>query len=213
MPNNTDCQRTDKLKHGLGDDVFLTMGHKKYKASMAYARALFNFAVDFKLLGPISQGFGEFICIWQESPLMRRFIQCHAIDRYTRKARINGLFKDRIHQGLLCFIGKLVDNNHTDLLPGIYSMFSSMTDEVGNRRRVRVVSAFSLNLSQKERLRETLKNYLKLEVAISNEVDPGILGGFVCYTDSIKIDMSLKKDLNKLRSRVLTMPCAEGQEK
>ena len=92
-------------------------------------------------------------------------------------------------------------------------MFSSMTDEVSHKRRVRVISAFPLNPVQKERLRETLKDYLKLEVTIGNEVDPGILGGFVCYTDSIKIDMSLKKDLNKLRSRVLTMPCGGGQKR
>lgn len=207
MPNNTDCQTSVKTEHGLGDDVFLTMGHKKYKASMAYAKALFNFAVDFKLLDPISKGFEEFICVWQRSPLMRRFIQCHAIDRNTRKARINSLFKDRLHKGLLCFLGKLVDNSHTELIPGIYSMFSDMADEAFNKRRVRVVSAFPLNAFQKGRLQKTLEDYLKLAVTISNEIDPRILGGFVCYTDSIKIDMSLKRDLEKLKGRVLTIPC------
>ena len=80
---------SDKIEtiqyHRIGDDVLLSMKNKKYKASMAYARGLFHFAVQFNLLGPISQSFDTFISMWQKLPIMRRFIQCHAIDRYTKK--------------------------------------------------------------------------------------------------------------------------------
>lgn len=193
--------------HRVGDDVQLRMGHKKYMASVAYARGLFRPAIQFNLLDPISQSFDEFIIMWQNLPIMRRFIQCRAIDRYTRKERIRHLLGDQVHRMFLHFIEKLIDNNHSDLLTGIYYKFCQMMDEVSHKQKLRVISAFPMNRSQLMRLHETMEDSLKLKVSIKNEIDPEILGGFVCYTDSIKIDKSLKKDLDKLKSRILSVPC------
>ena len=191
--------------HKIGDDVLLSMQHKKYKASVAYAKGLFHFATQLNLLGPISQSFDIFIKMWQKLSVMRRFIQCHAVDRYTRKERIRFLFEDRISKAFLYFIEKLIDNDHTDLLTGIYHVFCQMKDDLWKEQKIRVISAFPMNRTQLIQLRETLQDNLKLKVIIKNEVDPEILGGFICYTASIKIDMSLKKDLNKLKSKILSV--------
>ena len=196
--------------HKIRDDVFLIMKHKKYKASIAYARGLFYFATQSNLLGPIRQSFDRFINLWQKLPIMRRFTQCHAINRYTRKERIRYLFKDQVHKAFLYFIEKLIDNNHTDLLTGIYHIFCQMMDDMDQKQKLRVISAFPMKRSQLERLQETMEDILKLKVRIKNEIDPEILGGFVCYTDSIRIDMSLKKDLNKLKSQILSLTLCAG---
>ena len=198
--------------HGVGDDVILKMGHKKYMISMAYAKGLFHFGINFNLLGPIRRSFDEFIIIWQEFPIVKRFIQCHAIDRITRKERISHFFRDRFHRVFIYFIEKLIDNNHIDLIAGIYNIFCQKMDELGHKHRVRVISAFPMNQSQLERLRGTMDDLLKSKVLIENEVCPEILGGFVCYTDSIKIDMSLRKDLNRLRYKILSMPNFEDKK-
>jgi ATP synthase F1 delta subunit len=207
MSNKTDPCTTDDIQNELEHDVLLNMGHKKYKASMAYARALFQFARETDLLGSMNEGLGNFISVWQEVPVLRQFIQCHAIDRNTRKERIRHFFGNHVHKVVLCFIQKVIDYNHTELLPGIYYALCQMTDEVNNRRKIRVLSAFPLNNLQMKGLQEALEKSLKIDVTLNNEVDPEVLGGFVCYTDSIKIDMSLKKDFEKLRSRILSNPC------
>ena len=139
-------------------------------------------------------------------------MRCHAIDRNTRKERIRYFFENYIHKVVLCFIEKVIDNNHTDILPGIYYAFCQMVDDVNDRRRIRVLSAFPLNSFQKKQLQAALEKSLKMEVILNNEVDPEVLGGFVCYTDSIKIDMSLKKDFEKLKSQILSTPC-KGDKK
>jgi len=198
--------------HRIGDDVLLGMKHKEYKTSIAYAKGLFYFSVQFNLLMPIRHSFDIFISIWQNLPLMRRFIQCHAIDRYTRKDRIRQLFRDQAHRAFLYFIEKLIDNNHTDLLTGIYDTFCQMVDEKNQKRKVRVISAFPMNRSQLIRIQETMEDILKLKVIIRNEVDLVILGGFVCYTDSVRIDMSLKRDLDKLRYQILSVPCLDNKK-
>lgn len=192
--------------HRIGDDILLSMKHKKYMDSIAYARGLFYFAAQSNLLGPIRQSFDRFINMWQKLPIMRRFIQCHAINRYTRKERIRYLFKDQAHKVFLYFIEKMIDNNHTDLLTGIYYVFCQMIDDMNQKQKIRVISAFPMKRFQLERLQEIMENILKLKVSIKNEIDPEILGGFICYTDSIRIDMSIKKDLNKLKSQILSLP-------
>jgi ATP synthase F1 delta subunit len=196
----------EKAKHHrLEDDVHLIMQHKQYKASIAYAKGLFHFATQLDLLDPISQSFDTFISMWQILPIMRRFIQCHAIDRYTKKDRIRYLFGDRIHKVFLYFIEKLMDNDHTDLLTRIYHIFCQMKDDLKKEQKIRVISAFPMNRIQLMRLQETMENLLKLKVIIKNEIAPEILGGFICYTNSIRIDMSLKKDLNKLKAKILSV--------
>ncbi len=82
-----------------------------------------------------------------------------------------------------------------------------MMDVMNQKQKLRVISVFPMNRSQLMRLQKTIEDFLKLKVIIKNEVDPEILGGFICYTDSIKIDMSLKKDLDKLKFRILSVSC------
>ena len=211
MSNKTKCGAVEKIQQELGNNFLVNMGHKRYKASMVYARALFQFALETNMVESIYNSFGDFICVWQDVPILRQFIRCHAIDRNTRKARFKEFFQDRIHRSILCLIDKMIDNQHTDLLSGIYHAFSQMADDVNDRRRVRVISAFPLNPSQKKRLSGALEEALKLQIILNNEVDPDVLGGFVCYTDSIKIDMSLKKDFEKLKAQILSKPC-EGDK-
>jgi F-type H+-transporting ATPase subunit delta len=212
MSNTIDSCKMDKIQYELEHDVLLSMGHKKYKASMAYARALFQFARETNLLDLIRENFGNFISVLQEVPVLRQFIRCHAIDRNTRKERVRHFFKNHIHKVILCFIEKVIENNHTDILPGIYYAFCQMVDEVNDRRRIRVLSAFPLNNSQKKQLQEALEKSMAMEVILNNDVDPEVLGGFICYTDSIKIDMSLKKDFEKLKLQILSTPC-KGDKK
>jgi len=212
MPKKTNACKTDRIQEEFGDDCLLSMGHKKYRASMAYARALFQFAQRTELLTPISQSFSDFIRVWRDVPVLRQFIRCDAIDRNSRKAGIRRFFESFVHKGLLYLIDKMIDNHHTDLLPGVYHAFCQMVDGVSDRRRIRVISAFPLNDLQRKRLQDALEKSLRLDVILNNDVDPELLGGFVCYTDSVKIDMSLKKDFEKLKSQILSMPC-EGDKK
>ena len=196
--------------HRIEDDVLLKIKHKEYRACAAYAKGLFHFAVQSNLLGPIRQSFDKFIAIWQKLPIMRKFMRCHAIDIYTRKDRIRYLFGDQVDKVFLYFIEKLMYNNHTDLLIGIYHVFCQMMDEIEHKRKLRIISAFPMNQSQLMQFQSTMEDFLKSEVMIKNEVDRDILGGFVCFTDSVKIDMSLKRDLDKLRAKILS--CFEDKK-
>lgn len=201
LKNNDYCKKDSK------DDVQLNMGHKRYKASMSYARAIFSYAQQFNLLQPIRKGFDDFFFMWDEMPLLRQFIQCPAIDRKRRKEHIRNIFKETIHRGILHLILRLIESDHTDLLPGIYNAFCDMVNEAHRKRRVIVVSALPMNTLQIDRLKGVMESYLEMEVTIKNEVDPDILGGYICYTDSVKIDMSIKRDLNSLKSKILSAPC------
>lgn len=212
MPNKTNACKTDPIHEEFGDDCLLNMGHKKYRACMAYARALFQFAQITELLTPITQGFSDFMCVWRDVPVLREFLRCHAIYRNSRKASMRRFFESFVHRSILYLIEKMIDNQHTDLLPGVYHAFCQMVDEVSDRRRVRVISAFPLSNLQRKRLQDALERSLRLDVILNNDVDPDLMGGFVCYTDSVKIDMSLKKDFEKLRSQILSKPC-EGDKK
>ncbi len=204
-------KKTDPEQLKLIDDALLHMGHKKYKASMSYARAIFNFAKRSDIIATFRRDFDDFINVWERMPILRKFMQCPAIDRSIRKEKVKRFFGERIHGGVLHFIEKLIDNNQADLLCGIYCAFCEIVDEIDKKRKIRVITAFPINNSQLRRIQEMLEDFLKKEVIIRNDIDPEILGGFICYTDSIKIDMSIKKDLDKLKSQILSVPCREDK--
>jgi len=57
---------------------------------------------------------------------------------------------------------------------------------------IKVVSAFPLDEGQRQRLKDKLQEKLKLDITLTEEVDPGIIAGLVVSIGSLFLDGSLK---------------------
>jgi F-type H+-transporting ATPase subunit b len=64
-------------------------------------------------------------------------------------------------------------------------------------KEVEIVSAFSLTDSQKEELSQKLKKKAGANIALKENVDPSLIGGYVITIGSVVIDASLKYKIQK----------------
>lgn len=65
-------------------------------------------------------------------------------------------------------------------------------------REVKIISAFPLNESQRKNLTQKLKEALKKDITLREEVNPRIVAGCIIHIDSLVLDGSLK---NKIQER------------
>jgi F-type H+-transporting ATPase subunit delta len=97
----------------------------------------------------------------------------------------------------------LLRRKRTALLPEILSEYVQMDEEKKGIKRVKVISAVSLDKSEERLLASRLQHLTGKTILIDTKVDPSILGGVVIYLDGKVIDGSVRTGLEELRGRLL----------
>lgn len=105
------------------------------------------------------------------------------------------------------FFSRVVDNKATKLVPEIIAIHASLLSSQKNEITAEVVSAHELKESEKQTIIDTLATYEAegpgAKVQINLKVDPSLLGGFVMTVGSTYVDMSLKSQIDAMRSAFL----------
>lgn len=100
------------------------------------------------------------------------------------------------------FLAVLAANKRLPLLPAIAAQYEQLRARAERRVHARVRTAVALDDSQLDALRTALARRFQREVAISNEVDPALLGGALIDTGDMVIDGSVSGRLARLHSRL-----------
>lgn len=207
--NNSDKKISgeSKGKHSLEN-----IPTKEYKTAIACARALFQVAKHNNLMDEIVGNFGSFIAIWDKLTIIRDFMRCYAIDRKLKRDKLNEYFSDKFTPHFLAFLQMIVAKGKSDLFLPIYNAFIQMHDELEGRERVSVKCAAPFTKAQENRLEDVLRQILeKRSVILKSEINPDLLGGFIIDAHRIRIDTSLKNDLDCLKRNILTMETNEDE--
>jgi F-type H+-transporting ATPase subunit delta len=96
------------------------------------------------------------------------------------------------------FLGVVADNRRLDQLGAIIRAFNSISAAHKGEATAEVTSAHKLDASQVTALKKQLKTRVGRDVAVTQKVDPAILGGLVIKIGSEMIDSSIKTRLNTL---------------
>lgn len=101
------------------------------------------------------------------------------------------------------FLKLLFDKQRLAALPGINRVYQSLTDELENLKRVRVVSAVPLAEDIQERLRQSLEQLTKSRVIMEFAEDPAIIGGVIARVGDLVLDGSVRTQLNSLKETLI----------
>lgn len=98
------------------------------------------------------------------------------------------------------YLEVLVDNDRLLLCGEITRLYRRLRQQAEKRLEVRVLSAVPLEDSQAERMQAALSRRFNCEIALNNDIDPGILGGAIIYAGDQVIDGSIVGRLKRLES-------------
>ncbi|GHE21216.1 F0F1 ATP synthase subunit delta [Halomonas urumqiensis] len=96
------------------------------------------------------------------------------------------------------FLDVLAEKGRLPALTAIAEQFERMRADHEKRVDVTVVSAYSLDDKQQQKLASSLKKRLNREISITTQVDPTLLGGVILRAGDTVIDGSVRGRLARL---------------
>jgi F-type H+-transporting ATPase subunit delta len=98
------------------------------------------------------------------------------------------------------FLATLADNRRLALLPEIAAQYEQLRAEAERVVKVTVTSAAPMGAAETENLTAALKRRFGGEIALSQAVDPALIGGAVIDAGDVVIDGSLRSKLARLQA-------------
>lgn len=167
-----------------------------------YANAAFDYAQDHQQL----KQWSTFLCILAERMQQSLIVEILKNPKYSAETRcevVLALVQDKLDTPKENFVKVLANQKRLALLPDIYILFEQLRVAVGKTLNVRVKSAAALSDIHSAKLNDALSKQLGRRVALSYEIDPSLLGGFIAYAEDRVFDSSVRGQLEKLRNVVM----------
>ncbi len=118
-------------------------------------------------------------------------------------AMLDRIFGKSMDPILLKAVKVIARRRRLSMLGSIQQAASRMCDEAQGRLQVIVTTAHPLDSSALNNLREKLKSMLKADVALTNKIDPSVIGGLLVRIGDTVFDGSVDGQLNQMKKATL----------
>ena len=172
-------------------------------ASLQYANALADIALEQGAAEPALKQLGEFGAAFAESAELRAFLASTGVTREAKHGVIEKLAaRMGVSKIIRNFLFVMVDNQRTSLLPDILKAVHEVVRRRQGVAEAEVSSAATLNDAQKRQLLQTLERLTGKKIQAKYELEPELLGGAVVRIGDTIYDGSLRSRLDQLRVRL-----------
>jgi len=172
-------------------------------ASLQYATALADIALEQGAAEPLWKQLSDFVAVYGQSMELRNILASPAVERATKHGVIEKLAARMGASRILRnFLFVLADNQRTHLLPEILQTFENVIRQRQGMAEAEVTSAAELTAAQKASLQQTLERLAGKKIQAKYSLDPALLGGAVVRIGDTIYDGSVKNRLNQMRARL-----------
>lgn len=171
----------------------------------SYAETLFELAQRHEGVEAYQAGIEVVARLIDENPSFRLFLETPRIAASEKKDLIKRVFGDALPRTLLNFLLITIDKRRQRLLRGIAREYDALVDEHLNRVHVEVTVARALDEATMSELVERLSALLGQQAIPHVRIKPEILGGVVFRAGDTIYDGSLRRRLDGMRRRLLTI--------
>lgn len=165
-----------------------------------YATALFELASEGKALDKVDAALDSFLGLLDGSEDLQRLIanpvftaeeQVSAITALLKKAKIDGLAAN--------FLSLVASKRRLFLVRPMIAAFKALLADKNGVVAAEVTVAAPLSAPNREAVLAALEGQVGGKIALTEKVDPSIIGGLVVKMGSKMIDASLKTKLNAMK--------------
>jgi F-type H+-transporting ATPase subunit delta len=172
-------------------------------ASLQYANALADIALEQGAAEPARKQLADFCAAFTESVELRTFLASPAITHQAKHGVIEKLVARLGGTKIIRnFLFVVVDNQRANLLPNIVESFEQVLRQRQGVVEAAIVSAVALSEAQKTSLLRTLERLTGRKILPKYSLEPALLGGAVVRIGDTIYDGSLRNQLNLLRAQL-----------
>lgn len=172
------------------------------KIGNLYAEALLDLAAD--KASEIEQELQDVNKALHQEPLVWKFFAAPVVDEEQKMQLLQKSLKGNVSDLMYNFLGTLCAKERFHNLPAVVEAYSRLLDEQLGRKTVILESATELAQPVVDEIRNTLKEYFKMEIVVEPKVKPSLLGGIVVRSNDVQIDTSLFSRLKRLEKDLLS---------
>ena len=182
------------------------------RVARVYAEALLNAADKQGQSDDVVEGLDSLIRdLFQAEPQLEAFLTSSAVGRERKARLIDKVFENKASVLFVDFLKVLNQHERLNLLRPILAAAKELRDARAKRIRVQVRSAVPLANDQENRLRQQLRETLKLDPVLQAAVDPELLGGVVVRVGDWLYDASVRARLESIRNQLIARSSHEIQ--
>jgi len=172
------------------------------KISVRYSRALFQSALEKKILDKVNQ---DMILISEicKSPETKEFLHSPIISPSKKTSIFHKMFDGNVEKITLSLIDLVVINGRESNLPAIARVFIHETMKYKGITESVLTTAVKVDDKVKKQITDLISEVFSTKVVLEENIDPEIIGGFILRVDDNYIDASIKNKLRKIRKELL----------
>lgn len=170
-----------------------------------YAETLFELARRNESIQEYGDALGMVAGLLEDDSRFRTFVETPRIDDEAKKDVIRKVFRDKAPKQVINFVLITIDKRRQTLLREISEEYSLLLDNHLGREHVEVTVARPLDDTTANVVSEQLSKMLGRQAIPHIRVKPEILGGLVVRTGDMIYDGSVRRRLEGLRRRLLTV--------
>jgi F-type H+-transporting ATPase subunit delta len=172
------------------------------KISVRYSRAIFQSALEKNNLDKVYQDmiFISEIC---SSPETKEFLTSPIINPSKKEAVFHSMLEGNVEDITLSLIDLIVKNGRESFIPMIALNFIHETKKYKGITESVLTTAVKVDDSVRKQVTDLITDIFKTKVELKENIDSGIIGGFILQIDDKYIDASIKNKLRKIKKELI----------
>jgi len=172
------------------------------KISVRYSRALFQLALEKKILEKVNQDM-LFISEVCAVPQTKDFLRNPIIVPSKKRAIFHAMFSDNVEKITLSLIDLVVKNGRESFIPAIARVFIHETLKYKGITESVLTTAVKVDIKIKKKISDLISEVFNTKAELKEVVDNEIIGGFILQVDDNYIDASVRNKLRKLKKELI----------
>lgn len=168
------------------------------KISVRYSRALFQSAVEKKQLDKVYQDmiFISVICKIDE---VKEVLDSPIIVPSKKRIILHAILEKDIENITLSLVDLLIKNGRESHLPAVSRVFRDETLRYRGVTQTYLTTAVPVNDKIRKQITDLISSVFKTKVDLQENIDSGIIGGFILKVNDNYIDSSVRNKLRKIK--------------
>jgi len=172
------------------------------KISVRYSRALFQSALENKILDKVNQ---DMILISEicKVPETKEFLHSPIIVPSKKMDIFHKILGENVEKITLSLIDLVVKNGRESFLPAIARVFINETMKHKGVTKSVLTTASKVDKKVNEQIIKLISDLFNTKAELDEVIDTEIIGGFILRVDDNYIDASVRTKLNKIRKELM----------
>jgi F-type H+-transporting ATPase subunit delta len=172
------------------------------KISVRYAKALFESALEKKILDPVRNDMVDVETISNVTEFQTLLLS-RIINESQKNKILDKLLKNSVQSLTMSFMNLLIKNGREQYIPSIARNFAELYRQHKGIKEVTFITAAPVSDSINERVEKVIKEAMKSKVEMKSDSNEDLIGGFLIRIENMQYDASVASSLKNVKKELL----------